>query len=83
MAPVVAWLCHKNCEDNGSVIEAAGGWVGKYRWQRAQGKAFFPPDDLTVDSVADNWNTITNMSLATYPQNIHGIVVLFIFLFVL
>lgn len=29
VAPVVLWLCHETCEDNGSVIEAAAGWVGK------------------------------------------------------
>ena len=29
VAPVVAWLCHEDCPDNGSVIEAAGGWAGK------------------------------------------------------
>jgi len=31
IAPVVAWLCHESCEDNGSLIEAAGGWAGKCR----------------------------------------------------
>ena len=29
IAPVVAWLCHEDCNDNGSIIEAAGGWAGK------------------------------------------------------
>ena len=32
VAPVVAWLCHEDCQDNGSVIEAAGGWAGKCEW---------------------------------------------------
>lgn len=29
VAPVVLWLCHEECPDSGSVIEAAAGWVGK------------------------------------------------------
>ena len=29
IAPVVAWLCHEECSDNGSIIESAGGWAGK------------------------------------------------------
>lgn len=29
IAPVVAWLCHESCEDNGSIIESAVGWAGK------------------------------------------------------
>ena len=31
VAPLVAWLCHEQCEDNGGLYEAAGGWYGKYR----------------------------------------------------
>ena len=33
IAPVVCWLCHEDCEDNGAIIEAAGGWAGKCRFQ--------------------------------------------------
>ncbi len=29
IAPVVAWLCHEDCKDNGAIVEAAGGWAGK------------------------------------------------------
>ncbi|RXG57307.1 Peroxisomal multifunctional enzyme type 2 [Armadillidium vulgare] len=29
VAPIVLWLCHKDCEDNGSLYEAGGGWYAK------------------------------------------------------
>lgn len=29
IAPVVLWLCHDSCTDNGSIIDAAAGCVGK------------------------------------------------------
>ena len=29
IAPIVAWMCHEDCKDNGAIIEAAGGWAGK------------------------------------------------------
>lgn len=29
IAPVVVWLCHEDCEDNGSIIESAAGWATK------------------------------------------------------
>lgn len=29
IAPVVAWLCHDDCKENGSIIESAIGWAGK------------------------------------------------------
>ena len=38
IAPIVAWLCHEECEDNGLVVEAAGGWAGRYKWHRSVGK---------------------------------------------
>ena len=33
IAPVVAWLCHEECCDNGSIIESAGGWAGKCKYK--------------------------------------------------
>ena len=41
VAPVVAWLCHEDCQDNGSVIEAAGGWAGKCECEVIE--AMIPP----------------------------------------
>ena len=29
VAPVVAWMCHEDCQDNGQIVETAGGWAGK------------------------------------------------------
>ncbi|GBM57737.1 Peroxisomal multifunctional enzyme type 2, partial [Araneus ventricosus] len=70
VSPVVAWLCHESCEDNGGVYEAAGGWVGKYQWQRSAGKAFIPPETLTVEAVRDNWSTITDMTDSNTPSSL-------------
>ena len=72
IAPVVAYLCHESCEENGGIFEAAGGWVGKYRWSRAQGKAFIPPDNLTIESVKANWSQITDMQNSSMPASVHG-----------
>jgi len=33
IAPVVFWLCHEECKENGSIIEAALGWAGKCKYQ--------------------------------------------------
>lgn len=29
IAPVVVWLCHEQCTDNGTIVEAAAGWATK------------------------------------------------------
>ena len=73
VAPLVVWLCHESCPANGGAFEAAGGYVGKYRWQRSLGKAFIPPDLMTPESVRDSWEEITNMDNATSPTTIQGI----------
>jgi len=33
IAPIVFWLCHEDCNENGSIIEAALGWAGKCEYQ--------------------------------------------------
>lgn len=73
IAPVVTWLCHESCEENGGVFESAGGYVGKYRWSRAVGKTFIPPTALTVESVRDSWNQITDMKNSSMPASVHGL----------
>jgi len=65
VAPVVLYLCHDSCEENGSLIEAGGGAVGKYRFERTQGSIFFL-DEMTPEKIRDNWNTITDFSSKTW-----------------
>ena len=59
IAPVVAWLCHEDCSENGSVIESAGGWAGKYQWQRSPGHIFEPANKsiaTSLEKVRDSWD---------------------------
>jgi len=32
IVPLVAYLAHESCEENGSVFEIGGGFVSKLRW---------------------------------------------------
>src|SRR5580692_12016046 len=38
VSPLVAYLAHESCEENGSLFEVGGGFVGKLRFERAQGE---------------------------------------------
>ncbi|CAL8134602.1 unnamed protein product [Orchesella dallaii] len=70
IAPVVAWLCHEDCDENGVVIEAAAGFAAKYQWQRAGGAILRSSlnESVTVESVRDKWSEIIDLSTnADYP----------------
>ncbi|XP_078044270.1 peroxisomal multifunctional enzyme type 2 [Augochlora pura] len=66
IAPVVAWLCHEKCTENGSIIESALGWAGKCHLVRASGTTFRQnlSQNITPEDVEKNWATVTDMSTA-------------------
>lgn len=72
VAPVVVFLCHESCPENGGIFEAAGGWVGKYRLQRSRGKVFIPLSDLTPEGVKNSWDQITDFTQVSYPTSTQG-----------
>ncbi|XP_067007857.2 peroxisomal multifunctional enzyme type 2 [Anabrus simplex] len=72
IAPVVVWLCHESCEENGSIIESAAGWAGKCYMVRGQGALLRArmTDGVTVEDVYNKWNEVTDMSGATRCNSI-------------
>ncbi|XP_071540167.1 peroxisomal multifunctional enzyme type 2 isoform X2 [Panulirus ornatus] len=73
VAPLVLWLCHEDCEDNGGVYEAAGGWYGKFRWECTQGYACQGSceDHVSPEAVRDNWEKVTDFTDAVHPESGH------------
>lgn len=66
IAPVVLYLCHNDCADNGTIIESAAGWATKLHIVRGQG-AFLRTsidDDVSPEYVRDVWTKVTDMSTA-------------------
>lgn len=67
VVPLVAYLCHESCTENGSVFEVGGGFVAKLRWQRTEG-AFFDPNAMTPETVAKEWKNIISFDRKSdYP----------------
>ncbi|KAJ8924435.1 hypothetical protein NQ315_007231 [Exocentrus adspersus] len=64
IAPVVAYLCHESCQENGSVIESAAGWAGKCTVVRSNGSLLRTKitDGVSIEAVRDKWEKITDLS---------------------
>ncbi|XP_030624245.1 peroxisomal multifunctional enzyme type 2 isoform X2 [Chanos chanos] len=71
VAPLVLWLCHEQCRENGSLFEVGAGWIGKLRWERTQGGILRHKNQkMTPEAVRDNWDQICDFSNASKPANI-------------
>ena len=70
VAPLVAYLAHSSCEESGSFFETSAGSYKKLRWERTEGLNLFPTNTpVTIDTIAENWQTITNFESTEHPQS--------------
>ncbi|XP_050540879.1 peroxisomal multifunctional enzyme type 2-like isoform X1 [Daktulosphaira vitifoliae] len=72
IAPVVVWLCHEDCTENGSIIESAAGWATKCHLVRGKGSLLRHriTDTVFPENVRDVWCQLTDMSQATRLESI-------------
>lgn len=61
VAPVVAWLCSDQCDQNGTIISAGGGYFSRAAIVEAPGVVFDPDQDISVEMVVDNLDQIMNL----------------------
>ncbi|XP_034397413.1 peroxisomal multifunctional enzyme type 2 [Cyclopterus lumpus] len=71
VAPMVLWLCHEQCQENGALFEAGAGWIGKLRWERSQGCVVRQKNQpMTPEAVRDQWDKICDFTDATKPTSV-------------
>lgn len=75
IAPVVVWLCHESCEENGAIIESAAGWAGKCHLVRSPGGLLRARIDqiVTPEAVRESWSKVTDMSAAARFESIQEV----------
>jgi putative sterol carrier protein len=69
VAPLVAYLVHDSCPENGSLFEVGAGYICKDRFQRSEGVLFTPATELTVENVAKNWPKIVDFTNGSIPTS--------------
>lgn len=71
VAPMVAYLCHEECEPTGSIFELGGGWISKLRWQRSKGAMF--QGAFSVEDVAGAYETIEDFENdPEFPEGVNS-----------
>lgn len=70
VSPLVAYLCHEDCEETGGLFEVGGGFFSKLRWQRTKGHTVRLGRKISPESVQSSWPAITSFEEVTYPDNI-------------
>jgi len=67
VSPLILYLCHESCTENGSLFEIGGGWVSKLRWERTKGSVFPLNKPILPENLRDSWKQITDFSQSDYP----------------
>jgi 3-hydroxyacyl-CoA dehydrogenase/3a,7a,12a-trihydroxy-5b-cholest-24-enoyl-CoA hydratase len=70
VSPLVGYLCHESCQETGGLFEVGGGFVGKLRIERSEGKLFFAKGALLPEDIAGSWSDITSFDRSTHPADV-------------
>ena len=72
VAPLVAYLTHESCEENGGIFEVGAGYLGKVRYQRSAGVSFGTKQALTPERICERWADVCDFEAEgqEYPNSV-------------
>ncbi|MBU1276309.1 MAG: SDR family NAD(P)-dependent oxidoreductase [Proteobacteria bacterium] len=62
VTPLVAFFCSEQCDRNGDIIAAGGGYFAKVEIMEGHGLRFDPNSELSPEMIAERYNQISDMS---------------------
>src|SRR3954470_22035221 len=70
VSPLVAYLCHEGSKETGGLFEVGGGFVGKLRWERAEGRMYRLGARVTPEGLKNDWDAIAGFAKTTHPADV-------------
>lgn len=73
IAPIVVYLCHESCEENGTYIESAAGWATKVHFVRGKGttmRTSIDQNSISPEYIKSVWSKVVDMSEAKHFDTI-------------
>ncbi|KAI1816499.1 hypothetical protein GGS20DRAFT_224889 [Poronia punctata] len=75
VVPLVAVLVHKNnTSENGSIFEAGGGHIAKFRWERSNGLLLKADESYTPGAIIKQWNKVIDFTNPQHPSGVNDFV---------
>ena len=69
VVPLVGYLTHPTCRENGSIFEAGAGHFSKIRWERSKGLLLKPDESLSGQHILEHWKQVVDFgSDVQYPD---------------
>ncbi len=61
VSPMVAWLCSEECDQNGEIMAATGGYA-RVQYFVTEGKQFDPAEPVTIEMIRDSLDQIRDLN---------------------